>query len=74
MKTANITDLKNDLTRIMSFVEKGEKIQIYRHDIPIAYIVPCRQKRPVNKTRLGCGSGSARIKADLTEPMISEES
>ncbi len=73
MNVINIAELQNDPGKILSFIEKGEKIQICNRNIPIAHIVPCKEKKPKNRTRLGCGRGSVRITADLTEPMIPEE-
>ena len=69
----NIVELKNNLGRMLSIVEKGERIQVCRRNIPIAHIVPLEKERPRNKTRLGCGRGTVQIQADLTEPMIPEE-
>ena len=74
MKATNIADLKNNLSKILSYVEKGESVQICKRNIPIAKIVPIDKKTEKNRTRLGCGIGSVQIKADLTEPMIPEES
>lgn len=70
MKVANIAELKNNLSKFLSLVEKGEDVQICKRNIPIARIVPVRNKKKKNNTRLGCGQGTVKIKADLTEPMI----
>ncbi len=72
MNIINISELQNDPDKILSFIEKGEKVQIRNQSVPIAHIVPYRKKKK-NRTRLGCGRGSAQINADLTEPMIPEE-
>ena len=74
MRETNIVELKNNLSKILSFVENGEKIQICRRNTPIAYLVPLETKKQKNKTRLGCGLGTAQITSDLTEPMIPEDS
>jgi antitoxin (DNA-binding transcriptional repressor) of toxin-antitoxin stability system len=69
MKTLTITELPDNLKSILTYIEKGEKIQIRRENTPIAYIVPCKSAPPVkNRTRLGCGAGTVKINADLTEP------
>ncbi len=70
MKVANIAELKNNLSKFLSLVEKGEGVQICKRNIPIAHIVPVSIKKKKNYTRLGCGQGTVKIKADLTEPMI----
>ena len=72
MKIATIGELKDNLDKILSVVEHGERIQILRHNVPIALIFPCKSEKKKNKTVLGCGQGTVNIKADLTEPMIPE--
>ena len=74
MKVANIAELKNNLSKFLSLVEKGEVVEICRRNIPFAHIVPLKNKRRKNYTQLGCGRGSVIIHTDLTEPMIPEES
>ncbi len=72
MNVINIAELQNNPDKILSFIEKGEKVQIRDQSAPIAHIVPCGKKKK-NRTRLGCGRGGVQINADLTEPMIPEE-
>ena len=74
MKTANIGQLKDNLSKFLSFVEKGEAISICKRNIPIALIVPHGHRKTGNRTKLGCGIGTVQVKKDLTEPMISEGS
>jgi prevent-host-death family protein len=74
MKVTNIADFKNNLSKILAFVEKGEPVEIRKRNVPIAHLVPVKPNARLNKTRLGCGRGSVQVKADLTEPMIPEES
>ena len=73
MKVTNIAELKNNLSKFLSFVEKGEKVQICKRNIPIAHIIPYKKRPGKNKTQLGCGAGSVQIKTDLIEPMIPEQ-
>ncbi|MFP4532200.1 MAG: type II toxin-antitoxin system Phd/YefM family antitoxin [Desulfobacterales bacterium] len=40
MKKVNIVELKNNFSKILMYVEKGERIQVCKRNIPIAYIVP----------------------------------
>jgi prevent-host-death family protein len=70
MKTANIADFKTNLSSFISLVEKGEEIEICKHNIPVARVLPLSRK-VVNKTRIGCGIKTVRINTDLTEPAIS---
>jgi prevent-host-death family protein len=70
MKTANIADFKTNLSSFISLVEKGEEIEICKHNIPVARVLPL-SRRMVNRTRLGCGRKTVKINTDLTEPAIS---
>lgn len=70
MKVANIAELKNNLSKFLSYVEKGEEVQICKRNVPIAHLLPINIREKKNNTRLGCGRGTVQIKADLTEPMI----
>ena len=72
MRVANVAELRNKLSKILAYVEKGERVQICKRNMPIAQIVPIDNKLQKNKTRIGCGLGSVQIKSDLTEPMIPE--
>ena len=69
MKSANIAEFKDHLGKYLAIVEKGENVQICRRNIPLAMVIPSKQKTTaVNKTQLGCGKGSVVINVDLTEP------
>jgi prevent-host-death family protein len=69
MKIANIAVVKNQFSRYIALVEGGEEIEICKRNIPVAMIVPIK-KRHTNRTRLGSGSGSVKVNADLTSPLI----
>ena len=72
MKTANIGQLKDNLSKFLSFVEKGEAIAICKRNIPIAMLIPHGPRKTGNRTKLGCGMGTVQVKIDLTEPLIPE--
>ena len=74
MKDANIADLKNNLSKYLAYVEKGESVRICKRNIPIARLTPLEPESRVNRTQLGCGLGTVTIHADITEPMIPEGS
>ena len=74
MKTANIGELKDNLSKFISMVEQGEAIEIRKRNIPIALLVPHSPKKTGNRTQLGCGLGTVQVKGDLTEPLIPEKS
>ena len=73
MKVANIGEFKNNLSKFIGFVEQGEVVEICKHNIPVAKLVPYGPKKTANNTQLGCGEGTVEIKGDLTEPLILEE-
>ncbi|VAX08753.1 hypothetical protein MNBD_GAMMA26-1041 [hydrothermal vent metagenome] len=68
MKSANIAEFKSHLGKYLAIVEQGGKVQLCRRNIPMAIIIPSKAKATVNKTQLGCGTGSVVIVTDLTEP------
>ncbi len=69
MKSTNIAEFKNHMGKYLSIVEQGEKVQICRRNVPLAMVVPSKEKTIIiNKTQLGCGEGSVVINTDLTEP------
>lgn len=70
MKTANIAELKNNLSKFLSLVEKGEKVKICKRNIPVAQLIPIKTKENKNHTQLGCGKGTVKILGDITGPMI----
>jgi prevent-host-death family protein len=71
MKMANIAEFKNNLSRFIAAVENGEEVEIRRRNLPIAKVVPVTTRR-ANRTKLGCGRGTAKAVGDLTEPLIPE--
>ena len=73
MKTANIGDLKNNLSKFIMFVEQGEVIEICKRNIPVALLVPHGSKKTSNRTQLGCGVGTVEVNGDLTDPLIPED-
>jgi len=73
MKMVNIAELKNNISKILSLVEKGEEIEVCKRNIPVAHLIPVRKKNVKNQTKLGCGKGTVEILGDLTESLIPEE-
>ncbi len=68
---ANIAEFKNQFSRFLAAVEQGEEVEIRRRNVPRARVVPIETSRP-NRTKLGCGRGTATVRGDLTEPLIPE--
>jgi prevent-host-death family protein len=71
MKIANIAELRNRLSELLTEVERGEEIEVRKRNIPIARVVPIARRR-ANRTRIGSGAGTVRMHGDLTEPLIPE--
>ena len=72
MKTANIGQLKDNLSHYVSMVEHGEEVEICRRNRSVARIVPIKDIH-MNKTKLGCGKGTVTFTdADLTEAFVPE--
>jgi prevent-host-death family protein len=40
MKVANIAELKNNLSKFISFVEQGEVVEICKRNVPVAKLIP----------------------------------
>lgn len=68
---ANIAEFKNNFSRFLAAVEQGEEVEIRKRNLPIARVVPVKTSRP-NRTKLGCGRGTAKVLGDLTEPLVPE--
>jgi len=69
MKVANIAELKNRLSKYLAVVEQGEEVEVRKRNVPVARIVPIKGTK-INRTKLDRGRGTAKIKGDLTEPLI----
>lgn len=42
MKTAKISELKDNLSRLLAYVRRGGTVRVYDRDTPIADLSPCR--------------------------------
>ena len=73
MESANIADIKNNLSRYIALVEQGEVIEVCKRNVPVARLVPASPAKRMNQTRLGCGRESGRIVGDVTEPSLPAE-
>jgi antitoxin (DNA-binding transcriptional repressor) of toxin-antitoxin stability system len=63
---ANLGEFKDNLSKFIGLAEQGEVVEICRHNIPAAKLVPYGSEKTGNHTQLGCGEGTAEIKGDLT--------
>jgi antitoxin (DNA-binding transcriptional repressor) of toxin-antitoxin stability system len=74
MKTVNIGELKDNISKFIGLVEQGEVVEVRKRNVPIAMIIPHDSRKTGNDTKLGCGKATVQIKGDLTEPLIPEAS
>ena len=65
MKTATVRDLRNDFARLSKWLDKGESVQIVKRGKPYARVVP----EPKLKSFLGCMEGTAKLPADIDDPV-----
>lgn len=72
MKKTSVASLRNDLSSLLDYVEKGKEIEIQRRNIPIAKIVPIKRSIE-NRTRLGSGKGTVKFLGSVTEPIIDND-
>ncbi len=70
---ASIAVLRARLSQLLEAVQNGKELEIQRHSITIAKIVPIEKKKS-NNTQLGLGIGTAVIEGDLTDELIEEGS
>lgn len=52
MKSANISELRNHLSKLLRFVRQGEPIRILDRGVPIAEIQPLSKRRSRSNERL----------------------
>ncbi len=57
MKTANVAEFKNRLSRFLALVVQGEEIEVRKHNVPLSRVVPINPQRK-NRTILVCGTGN----------------
>ena len=69
MTTANVAEVKNHFSHYLDLVAHGEPVQVCKRNVAIAQIIPIATKK-MNETKLGCGKGTVKIKAGLTEPAM----
>jgi prevent-host-death family protein len=72
MKIVNIAEFKNKLSSYLHVAESGEAIQICKHNVPVAQLLPI-EAAVRNRTRLGGGRSSVLFLDDsITDPLIPE--
>lgn len=72
MKKTSVANLRNDLSALLNYVEKGKEVEIQRRNVSVAKIVPIKRLSET-KTRLGCGAGTVKFLGNITDPAITDE-
>jgi len=45
MKTASVYEVQHNFSRVLSWVTAGETVEIRRHRVPVAKLVPTKKKK-----------------------------
>ena len=69
MKTTSVAELKKHLSQFIMLAREGEEIEVRKRNEPVAHLIGIVPK-PTNRTQLGCGRGTGRIRGDLTENLL----
>lgn len=64
MKTATVSELRNDFDRVSQWLESGETVQITKSGKPFARVVPEARTQGF----LGCMAGTMQLPPDIDEP------
>ena len=71
MKTTTIRELKHDTTTVLSWVVKGETVEVRRRNEPVALLSPPKRRsaarRPDFRARLKAIYGNKTLDATATE-------
>lgn len=75
MKTTTIRELKHDTTTVLSWVARGESVEVLRRNIPVALLSPLKRasqvKRPDFAARLKTIYGT-KVLATTGSDLVSE--
>ena len=69
MIKASIVTFREQLAKILGKVENGSEVEIQRHNITIARLIPVKQTGR-NQTKLGSGKNTVKILGDILEPAL----
>lgn len=71
MKKANLSDFRRNLREYITYVKRGETIEIQDHNVPIARLTHIDAPK-TNKTKLGIGKGSIIFKGDILSAIMED--
>lgn len=70
IKTANVAELKDNLSKLLDAVEQGGEVLVCRRNVPFARIVGMPLRK--NRTKLGSQRGQLKIVGEVTGPILPE--
>lgn len=71
----NVAELKDKLTEFLALVEAGGEVVVCRRNVPVARFerVKGSPGKSGNRSKLGSMKGTAKVRGELTDPLIPEE-
>ena len=74
--TVNIAEFKDRVSEFLALVEEGGEVIVCRRNVPLARVQPICKPLPKKSghSAVGCMKGTVKIRGDLTEPCIPEDS
>ncbi|MCB1125321.1 MAG: type II toxin-antitoxin system prevent-host-death family antitoxin [Verrucomicrobiae bacterium] len=71
MKTATIESLRNDVAKVLNWVEAGEEVELVQEGTPVAVISPLRRKvaHPDYLARLRATYGNRVLDSQASEDL-----
>lgn len=71
IRTINVAEFKNNLSKHLEAVEKGDEVIICRRNVPVARLAgqACKE----NRSKPGWGKGTVTILGDVEGPAIPED-
>jgi len=72
MKKRNVSEVRNNFSKTLRWVARGETVILLKRNVPFAQILPLDTPQK-NLTQLGCGKGTGKVLCDPTEPFISPD-
>jgi len=69
MQSATFTEFRNNAKRFFDKVEQGESIEIYRHGMPVAILMPAKKR---DKSRLNSSSPLKIPGVSLSQALLAE--
>ncbi len=72
MKKTNVMPLRNHLSSLLDYVQRGKELQIEKRNVPIARIISVDFPTK-NRTKLGAGKGTVAFLGSVLDPIPAED-